>query len=81
MSGKINRNSSGQFASGQSGNPAGARLRRPKELLTDTDMHRIVLEVASEVVAAQGSRPVTGLWPVGRDVGGAVSGLPLRRRR
>jgi hypothetical protein len=59
MNNRIRRNADGQFASGQSGNPAGARLRRPKRLLTITDLHRLQLEVAGEIVGMLNGKPIT----------------------
>jgi hypothetical protein len=59
MSKRIQRDANGQFASGQSGNPDGARLRKPRELLTLDDMNRIKLEVAGEIVARRKGKPVT----------------------
>lgn len=47
MSRKDNRDSNGQFAAGHSGNPDGARRRKPKALLTLDDIHTIQLSVAS----------------------------------
>lgn len=46
MTGHVERRPGGQFAKGQSGNPAGARKRRRKELPSLEDLHRTVLEVA-----------------------------------
>lgn len=59
MSNRIKRTEDGHFASGQSGNPEGARLRKPKELLTITDLHRIHLEVAAEIVGTINGKPIT----------------------
>lgn len=53
------RDASGKFARGHSGNPAGARLRKPRALLTTTDLHRIQLEVAGEVIGRLNGKPVT----------------------
>ena len=48
MSDKVKRGNGGQFAPGQSGNPAGARRRRPgKKLLDYPNLHRIILEIGS----------------------------------
>ncbi len=46
MSDEIRRTRAGQFVKGQSGNTEGARSRRPKRLLTLTDINRTILEVA-----------------------------------
>ena len=59
MSRQIKRDGNGHFAAGASGNPDGARRRKPKELLTVDDFDRIILEVASEVVATRNGKPVT----------------------
>lgn len=59
MSRQIKRDEHGQFAPGQSGNPEGARQRRPKELLTADDLDRIQLEVASEVVSMRNGKSIT----------------------
>lgn len=59
MSRKIRRDPGGQFAAGQSGNPDGARLRKPRPLLTTTDLHRITLEVAGETAGLRDGKPVT----------------------
>jgi len=77
---RIKRDVGGQFAPGQSGNPDGARLRKPKELLTISDLHRIVLEVAAEVVGARGGKPVTRFENAARGLakGEAASRLGTR---
>lgn len=59
MNRKIERKAGGQFARGQSGNPDGSRLRRPKQLLTTTDLHRIALEVAGEPAGYRDGKPVS----------------------
>lgn len=60
MSDRIRRDANGHFASGQSGNPEGARLRKAKELLTIEDLHRIHLEVVGEIVGrTRSGKPVT----------------------
>lgn len=59
MSGRIKRDAGGQFAPGQSGNPDGARRRRPRELPTLTDLYRIHLEVAGEIIGTKDGKPVT----------------------
>lgn len=59
MSRRVQRGPNGKFAPGQSGNPDGARLRKPRELLTLTDLHRIQLEVAGEVIGHRDGKPVT----------------------
>lgn len=59
MSRKIRRDEDGQFAKGQSGNPDGARLRKPRTLLNLDDLYRTHLEVAGEIVATRGGKPVT----------------------
>ena len=59
MSTKIERDEDGQFAKGQSGNPDGARLRKPKDLLTIDDLNLMHLKVANETVATRDGKPVT----------------------
>ncbi|KQM89208.1 hypothetical protein ASE70_16710 [Sphingomonas sp. Leaf22] len=59
MSDQIRRRPGGQFAAGQSGNSAGARLRKPDQLLTLKDMLQTDLRVASEVVGFKDGKPVT----------------------
>jgi hypothetical protein len=59
MSDRIKRDTSGHFALGQSGNPEGARRRKPRELITITDLQRIHLEVAGEIIGTKDGKPVT----------------------
>jgi len=60
MSGDMKRTPGGQFVRGQSGNAAGARSRRRRELLTPDDVHGIILNVAaSEVKMTIGDRVET----------------------
>lgn len=59
MSEQIRRTPGGQFATGQSGNSAGARLRKPDQLLTLRDILQTDLRVASEVVGFKDGKPVT----------------------
>lgn len=61
MTRQTGRDGDGRFAPGYSGNPDGARRRKPRELLTLTDVHRIVLEVAGEVIGHRNGKPVTRL--------------------
>jgi hypothetical protein len=46
MSENVKRRTGGQFEKGQSGNPAGARTRKRKELRTVEDFHNMILRVA-----------------------------------
>lgn len=52
MSADIERTTRGRFAAGQSGNPAGARARKPARLITTDDFHQMILEVASSPTQA-----------------------------
>ena len=61
MSRKIKRDSNGQFAPGASGNPEGARRRKPEELITIEDIHRIALKVAAEPAGMRSGKPVSRL--------------------
>lgn len=47
MTDDIKRTRAGQFAPGQSGNAAGARSRRPKQVLELEDMDRLIVEIAT----------------------------------
>lgn len=47
MSDNVQRTRAGQFAPGQSGNAAGARSRKPKQLMTLADINRTILEIAA----------------------------------
>lgn len=80
MSRKIKRDEGGQFAPGHSGNPDGARLRKPKALLTIADLHRIQLEVAGEIVGFKDGKPVTRYENCSRGMvtGGAANRLGSR---
>ncbi|WP_022685337.1 DUF5681 domain-containing protein [Sphingomonas phyllosphaerae] len=46
MSDKVKRTSSGQFARGQSGNPAGARARKAP-IMTTADISRTLMNIAN----------------------------------
>lgn len=46
MSDDVQRTRAGQFAPGQSGNAAGARSRKPKQLMTLADINRAILKIA-----------------------------------
>lgn len=60
MSEDVKRTRGGQFARGQSGNAAGARGRRKKELLTPDDVYGVILDVAaSEVKMTIGDKTET----------------------
>ena len=59
MSRRVRRNADGQFAAGESGNPDGARLRKPRQVLTPTDLYQINMAVAGEVIGKLNGRPVT----------------------
>lgn len=47
MSDQPKRTTSGQFAKGQSGNPAGAAARKPKSVASPLDISNMFLDVAS----------------------------------
>ncbi|MBB6503778.1 hypothetical protein F4693_000733 [Sphingomonas endophytica] len=47
MSDHPKRTTSGQFAKGQSGNPAGAAARKPKPILTPHDINLLILDIAT----------------------------------
>lgn len=80
MSRKIRRNAGGQFAGGQSGNPDGARLRKPRLLASLEDLCRIQLEVAGETVTIKDGKPVTRYEHCCRSLGssGATNRLGMR---
>lgn len=50
MSEDVKRTRGGQFVPGQSGNAAGARSRRQKELMTPDDVYGLILNVAASEV-------------------------------
>ena len=74
------RTATGQFAAGHSGNPDGARRRKPKALLRIEDIHRIHLEVAGEIVGKREGKPVTRYEQIVRALaaGKAEQRLPLK---
>ena len=80
MSREIERDTNGKFAPGQSGNPDGARLRKPRELLTVDDLQRIQLEIAAEVVGHRNGKPVTRFENAARNLakGDGANRLALR---
>ncbi len=47
MSDRVKRTIGGQFEKGQSGNPAGAGVRKPKPILSRHDIDLLILDVAS----------------------------------
>ena len=60
MSEDVKRTRGGQFVPGQSGNAAGARSRRQKELLTPDDVYSLILNVAdSDVKMTMGDKVET----------------------
>lgn len=74
MSDHPKRTTSGRFAKGQSGNPAGAAARKPKPIMSSIDAHMTILEVAGSETLIKTDERVEGVSMLKRNVLALASG-------